>query len=112
MYNRYAAPFVFLVMGIPPDFHKWLVTVGVHKVSSRLELLFIENGVPIAHDYAITLTNYNLRIDTDVLCKRVHEQVKKSVVKLLFDKPSEFSTLILKFIQRYLSGPLLPYNLN
>ena len=101
MYNRYAAPFVFLVTGIPPDFRKWLVIVGVHKVSSQLGLLFIKNGVPIAHDYAVTLTNYNLRIDTDILHERAHEQVKKSVVKLLFNKPSEFSTLISKFIQRY-----------
>ena len=101
MYNRYTAPFIFLVTDIPPDFRKWLVTVGVYEVSSQLGLLFVENGVPIAHDYAVTLTNYNLRIDTDVLRERAHEQVKKSVVELLFDKPSEFPTLISKFIQRY-----------
>lgn len=101
MYNQYAAPFIFLAMGLPSDFRKLLVTTSIHKVDSCLELLFVENGIPITHDFVGAITNYNLRMDTDVLCERAHEQVQKSVVEHLFNKPSDDLILISKFIQRY-----------
>lgn len=73
--HRYAPPFVFLVTGLPKDFHKWLVTTGVHEVDSHLRLLFIENGDPVPHDYAVTLTNYNMRMETEVPRECVHHRV-------------------------------------
>jgi hypothetical protein len=74
-YNRYAAPFLFLVTELPYKFRKWLVTIGVHKVDSHLNLLFVDNGVPIPHDYIVTLTNYNMKTDSEVLRERAHESV-------------------------------------
>lgn len=59
LHNHYATPFMFLVTGIPADFCKWLVTKGAHEVDSHLNMLFIENGTLIPHDYIMTLTNYN-----------------------------------------------------
>ncbi|KAF9783470.1 hypothetical protein BJ322DRAFT_1110359 [Thelephora terrestris] len=99
--NQYGAPFVFLVTGIPEDFRKWLVAVGIHEVKSHLEVLFVENGEPIPHDYAVTLTNYNMRTETDVLRERAHERVRKSVTDTLFDKLSDTSRRTKSFVGLY-----------
>ena len=74
---------------------------GVHEVNSHLGLLFIENGMPVAHDYIVTLTNYNLRMETDRLCRLAHEQVNGSVLDLLFDKTSDTTNHIVSFINKY-----------
>ena len=100
LYNCYAAPFVFLVLGLPYDYRKWLVTTAVHKVDSNLCFLFVENRRPVAHDYVVSLNKYNLRTDTEVLQERAHDQVRKSVVNLLFDKPSDTSQRIAEFIRK------------
>ena len=73
--HLYAPPFVFLVTGLPEDFRKWLVFTGVHEVGSHLSLLFVENGEPVPHDYVVTLTNYNMRTETEVLREHAHQQV-------------------------------------
>ena len=99
--HRYAPPFVFLVTGLPKDFHKWLVATGVHEVDSHLRLLFIENRDPVPHNYAVTLTNYNMRMETEVLREHVHHRVQRSVTNLLFDKPTDTSKCILHVITRY-----------
>ena len=101
LYNRYAAPFVFLVTDLPQDYREWLVTAGVHKVDSHLSLLFVENGVPIPHDYVVTLTNYNMKTDSEVLCECTHQRVRRSVTDLLFDKPSDVSLRIADFIRKF-----------
>lgn len=101
LYNCFTAPFVFLVLGLLYDYHKWLVTAAVHKVSSRLGTLFVENRKPVAHDYAVSLQNYNMRTETEVLRERAHDRVRKSVVELLFDKLSDTSRLIAEFIRKY-----------
>ena len=100
LYNCYAAPFVFLVLGLPYDYRKWLVTTAVHEVGSNLCFLLVENGRPVAHDYVVFLNKYNLRTDMEVLWKRAHNQVRKSVVDLLFDKPSNTSQHIAEFIRK------------
>ena len=99
--NCYAAPFLFLVTDLPGDFRAWLVSTGVHEVSSDLRLLFVENGLPIPHDYAVTLTNYNMRTETDILRAQAHQKVRRSVADLLFDKPSDTSRRIAGFIKMY-----------
>ena len=101
LYNCYAAPFIFLVTGLPLEFRKWLVTTGIHKVDSHLNLLLIENGVPVTHDYLVTLTNYNLRTETDGLRRLAHKQVIGSVLVLLFDKTSDTTNRIASFINKY-----------
>lgn len=98
--NRYAAPFLFLVTELPDDFREWLVVTGVHEVKSHLEVLFVENGRPVPHDYVVTLTNYNMRTDSEVLRERAHQQVRWSVISLLFDKPSDTSLRIGAFISQ------------
>jgi hypothetical protein len=100
-YNRYVAPFLFLVTELPYEFRKWLVTVGVHEVDSHLRLLFVENGVPIPHDYIVTLTNYNMKTDSEVLRERAQESVRRSVVNLLFGTPSDTSKRIADFINMF-----------
>src|ERR1700743_2555943 len=99
LYNCYAAPFVFLVTGLLLDFRKWLATVGTHEVTSHLSLLFVENGVPLTHDYITALSNYNLRTETNVLREWAHQQVKNLVTDLLFDKPSDTSSRVASFIR-------------
>ena len=101
LYNRYAAPFLFLVTGLPVEFRKWLVFVGVHEVDSRLRMLFVENGTPIPHDYLVTLTNYNMRTDSDLLRERANLRVRKSVTDLLFDTPSDTSQRVAEFIRQF-----------
>ena len=100
LYNRYAAPFVFLVLGLPYDYRKWLGTTAIHEVDSELSFLFVENGKPVAHDYVVSLDKYNLKTDTEVLRERAHDRVRKSVVDLLFDKPSDTSLRIAEFIRK------------
>ena len=99
--NHYAAPFLFLVTNLPGDFHDWLVSTGVHEVSSNLHLLFVENGLPIPHNYAVTLTNYNMRTETNVLRAQAHQKVRQSMVDLFFDKPLDTSRRIAGFIKMY-----------
>lgn len=99
--NRYAAPFLFLVTGLPGDFRDWLVATGVHEVNSNLCLIFVENGVLVPHDYAVTLTNYNMRMETDILRAQAHQKVRRSVLDLLFDKPSDTSQRVAGFIKMY-----------
>ena len=99
--NRYAAPFLFLVTGLPEDFRNWLVSTGAHQVNSHLRLLFVENGTPVPHDYAVTLTNYNMRTETDILRGQAHQKVRQSVIDLLFDKPSDTSQRVAGFIKMY-----------
>ncbi|KAF9780847.1 hypothetical protein BJ322DRAFT_1112242 [Thelephora terrestris] len=101
IYNAYAAPFIFMITDIPVDFRKWLVTTGIHEVTSNLGLLFFENGRPIPHDYAVTLTNYNMRTDTDVLRDRTHQRVRKSVVDMLFNTPSDTQRRTTAFVGLY-----------
>ena len=101
LYNRYAAPFLFLITGLPVDFRKWLVFVGAHEVDSRLHMLFVENGTPIPHDYLVTLTNYNMRTDSDLLRERANLRVRKSVTDLLFDTPSDTSQRVAEFIRQF-----------
>ncbi|KAF9783296.1 hypothetical protein BJ322DRAFT_1110179 [Thelephora terrestris] len=101
LHNQYAAPFMFLVTDIPYDFRRWLVSFGVHQVSSHLGLIFVENGEPVPHDYVMTLTNYNMRTETELLRAQAHHTVRRSVVDLLFDKPSDTSQCITDFVSRY-----------
>jgi hypothetical protein len=101
LFNCYTAPFLFLVTELPYEFRKWLVTIGVHEVDSHLGLLFVENGVPIPHDYVVTLTNYNMKTDSEVLRERAHESVRRSVVNLLFETPSDTSKRIADFIKKF-----------
>lgn len=98
-YNRNTAPFIFLVTGLPEDFREWLVSTGIHEVDSHLSVLFVENGIPIPHNYVTALTNYNMRTDSDLLRERAHQRVHKSVVDLLFNKPSNTSRRIAEFIR-------------
>lgn len=91
LYNRYAAPFVFLVTGIPREFQSYLIETAILTVESALGLLFVEKGIPIPHDYVTTLTNYNLRTDTEFLKVLANDRVRKSILDLLFDKPSDTS---------------------
>ena len=101
LHNRHAAPFLFLVTGLPEDYRRWLVTTGVHEVSSHLGLLFVENGAPIPHDYTVSLTNYNMRTETEVLRSDAHHRVRQSVIDLLFDIPSDTSRRTRDFINLY-----------
>lgn len=101
LHNKYAAPFAFLVLRLPKDFRQWLVTVGIHEVESHLGLLFVENGTPIPHDYAMTLTNYSLRTDTDYLRDVAHQRVRHSVINQLFDKPSDTSRRTIDFVHKF-----------
>ena len=87
--------------GLPLDFRKWLVTVGTHEVTSHLNLLFIENGVPLTQDYITALSNYNLRTETDILREWAHQQVRNLVIELLFNKLSDTSNHVASFIHKY-----------
>ena len=87
--------------GLPEDFCEWLVTTGIHEVSSHLNFLFVENGTPIPHDYVVTLTNYNMRTETEVLRDRAHGRVKRSVINTLFNIPSDTSQRIADYITRF-----------
>ena len=73
--------------------------VAVLEVESPLGILFVENGIPVPHDYVTTLTNYNMRTDSDFLKTLAEERVRKSVVDLLFDVPSDTSQRIGAFIR-------------
>ena len=66
-HNRHGAPFIFLVTNLPEHFRRWLAFVGTHEVNSRLRILLVEQGSPIPHDFVITLTNYNMRVETETL---------------------------------------------
>jgi hypothetical protein len=101
MFNRYVAPFLFLVTELPDKFRKWLVTVGIHEVDSHLNLLFVENGKPIPHDYVVTLTNYNMKTDSELLRERAHERVRKSVASLLLEVQSDTSKRIADFVSKF-----------
>ena len=68
-------------------------------MDSALGVLFIENGTPVPHDYVVTLTNYNMRADSDFLKHLAKERVRKSVVDLLFDVASDTSQRIATFIR-------------
>ena len=83
LYNRFAPPFVFFVVDIPEAFREWLVDAAVLEVESHLGVLFVENGVPIPHDYVVTLTNYNMRTDSEFLKSLAKQQVKRSVPLLV-----------------------------
>ena len=83
LYNRFAAPFVFLVTGIPEAFKDYLVKTAV------LEVLFVERGILVPHDYVMTLTNYNLRTDSDYLRGVAENSVRQSVQDLLFNVQSD-----------------------
>jgi hypothetical protein len=100
LFNRYAAPFHFLVTDLPDDYCEWLVVTGTHEVKSHLGVLFIQNGIPIPHDYVVTLTNYNMRTDSEMLRERAHQLVRWSIINLLFDKPSDTSLRIEVFINQ------------
>ena len=84
-------PFVFLVTGLPEGFYKWLVINALFPVGGQLGVLFIKNGRPVPYDYVVTLTNYNMRTDSDLLKELTKEWVRLSVVDLLFNKPSNTS---------------------
>ena len=99
--HRFAPPFVFLVTGLPEDFRKWLVSIGIHEVKSHLKLLFVENGEPVPHDYAVTLANYNIKTTTEVLREAANQIVRRSITDFLFDKPSETSKRFRDFISTY-----------
>ena len=101
LHNHYAAPFLFLVTGLPEDFREWLVTTGIHEVNSHLNFLFVENGAPIPHDYVVTLTNYNMRTETELLRERAHGRVKRSVIDMLFNVPSDTSKRIADYIAKF-----------
>jgi hypothetical protein len=101
LYNRFAPPFVFLVTDIPEAFRKYLVNAAIIEVTSPLGTLFIENGDPIPHDYVTTLTNYNLRTDSELLRTRATDRVRQSATNLLFDTPSDTSRRIAAFIRMY-----------
>ena len=54
-------------------------------MDSPLGFLFVENGKPVPHDYITTLTNYNMKVETDILKKQAKKMVQRSVMKTLFD---------------------------
>jgi len=85
LHTRYAPPFVFLVTDIPQTFREYLVRTAVFDVDGPLGVLFVENGRPVPHDYITTLTNYNMKIETDGLKDQAKEKVRRSVMKTLFD---------------------------
>jgi len=85
LHTRYAPPFVFLVTDIPQNYREYLVETAILEVDSPLGVLFVENGRPIPHDYITTLTNYNMKIETDGLKNQAAEKVRRSVMKTLFD---------------------------
>ena len=91
LYNQFAAPFVFLVMGIPDAFKDYLVETTVLEVDSALKVLFIKRGVPVPHNYITTLTNYNMRTDSEHLRDVAEDSVRHSVQDLLFNVPSDTS---------------------
>ena len=101
LYNRFAPPFVFLITDLPEDFRRRLVDQGVIAVNSWLTTLFVQNGTPAPHDFITTLTNYNMRTDSELLMDRATEVVRKSVIDLLFDIPSDTSNRITRFISLY-----------
>ena len=100
LYNRYAAPFLFFVTDIPDDFREWLVRRAILPVGSHLGLLFVENGEPVPHDYIATLTNYNMRVDSEILKADAKLKVQRSVTDLLFDQPSNTLHRIAAFIRQ------------
>ena len=99
LYNRFAAPFVFLVTGIPEAFKDYLVETAVLEVDSALKVLFVERGIPVPHDYVMTLTNYNLRTDSDYLRGVAENSVRQSVQDLLFNVQSDTSRRIRAWIR-------------
>lgn len=99
LYNRFAAPFVFLVTGIPEAFQDYLVETAVFEVDSTLKVLFVERGVPVPHDYVMTLTNYNMRTDSEYLRDVAENSVRHSVQDLLFNVPSDTSGRIRAWIR-------------
>lgn len=78
---------------------KYLTETAIIEVASPLGILFIENGIPTPHDYITTLTNYNLRTDSEILKTRAKQHVGQSIVNLLFDVPSDTSRRIAAFIR-------------
>lgn len=99
--SRYSAPFVFLVTNLPEHFRRWLAFIGIHEVDSPLRALFVERGKPVPHDFVTTLTNYNMRVDTEPLRRQAEERVRHSVVNTLFDKPSDTSNRVTDYINRF-----------
>ena len=99
LYNVIAAPFVFFVTDIPKTFRDFLIETAVLEVDSRLRVLFVENGVPIPHDYITALTNYNFRTDSEALKDQAKRKVRQSVIQLLFDNPSGTSQRVEAFIR-------------
>ena len=96
--RRGAAPFLFFVLNVPRDFREFLVRTVVFEVEGPLKTLFFKNGVPVAHDYVVTLKNYNMRIDTDERKEEAKTYVRNSVISKLFDKESPVSGRIKAFL--------------
>jgi hypothetical protein len=70
-------------------------------VDSHLAVLFVERGIPIPHDYVVTLTNYNMRTETSELEEQAISTVRESVVNHLFNVPTETSARVKAFIRLY-----------
>ena len=47
--------------------------VGIHEVNSHLNFLFVENGIPLTHDYIAVFSNYNMLTETNVLRELAHQ---------------------------------------
>jgi hypothetical protein len=58
-------------------------------------------GIPIPHDYVVTLTNYNMRTETSELEEQAISTVRESVVNHLFNVPTETSARVKAFIRLY-----------
>lgn len=98
LYNRFATLFVFLVTRIPEAFQDYLVEAVVFEVDSALKVLFVERGVPVPHDYMMTLMNYNMRTDSEYLRDIAENSAWHSVQDLLFNVPSNTSGCIRAWI--------------